>query len=182
MKLDLAKLDPDLLRDLVWAEAKRRYLAGETGEAVCRDMGLKTTTFRRRARDEGWRLCDRLTADEARGGKDWRADAMRETPLAEDPQAATGPEPPAPLSAAETQALEAEALAFSRKAAKLVRAGRLEAGETALKEAERRTRIVRRLKAWAETDAATPARIEEMSDADLRAHLERVILGRVKPT
>ncbi|MEO0982088.1 MAG: hypothetical protein AAFX03_05495 [Pseudomonadota bacterium] len=177
MKFDVHQLDAEMLRDLVWAEARRRYLAGEAGTAVCADMGLSVATFRARARRDGWRLCDRLTADEARGRQGWRASAMRETSLSLDQTAGAAPETAEPLTEAEAKALEAEAAAFSRKAAKLVRAGRLEAGEAALREAERRRRIVRRLQAWAELDADRRLRVEEMSDGALAAYLRGEVLG-----
>jgi hypothetical protein len=44
--------------DDTWDRARRDYLAGETGEAVCERYDLRLGTLRHRAREEGWRRVD----------------------------------------------------------------------------------------------------------------------------
>lgn len=44
--------------DTAWDAARADYLAGETAEAVCERYGMGVSTFRARARDEGWRRSD----------------------------------------------------------------------------------------------------------------------------
>lgn len=46
----------------VWAIARDAYLAGATGVTVCRDLGLKPSTFWRRAAEEEWLRRDRAPA------------------------------------------------------------------------------------------------------------------------
>lgn len=41
-----------------WAQARDHYVAGLTAEAVCRRHDLGLSTFRRRAREGGWRRAD----------------------------------------------------------------------------------------------------------------------------
>lgn len=46
-----------------WTLARDEYLAGARAEAVCRRYGLALSTFRRRARQEGWRRADQPPPD-----------------------------------------------------------------------------------------------------------------------
>lgn len=42
----------------VWDRARHEYLGGESGPAVCERYGIGLTTFRERARHDGWRRSD----------------------------------------------------------------------------------------------------------------------------
>jgi len=44
--------------DTTWDAARADYLAGETAEAVCERYGMALSTFRARAREDGWRRSD----------------------------------------------------------------------------------------------------------------------------
>ena len=46
-----------------WAAARDEYLAGSPAEAVCRRHDLRLATFRRRAREKGWRRMDQPEPD-----------------------------------------------------------------------------------------------------------------------
>jgi hypothetical protein len=46
-----------------WDAARDEYLAGSPAEAVCRRHDLRLATFRRRAREKGWRRMDQPEAD-----------------------------------------------------------------------------------------------------------------------
>lgn len=45
-------------KDLLWSEVRRRFLAGETGPALCAEYGLSRSTLADRAKKEGWRRKD----------------------------------------------------------------------------------------------------------------------------
>lgn len=64
--------------DAVWARAGADYLDGDSAETVCARHGLAVSTFRQRARDNGWRRIDQpdpepidLEAEEAAGLPDY---------------------------------------------------------------------------------------------------------------
>lgn len=64
--------------DAVWARAGADYLEGDSAETVCARHGLAVSTFRQRARDNGWRRIDQpdpepvdLEAEEAAGLPDY---------------------------------------------------------------------------------------------------------------
>ena len=46
-----------------WDAARDEYLAGSPAEAVCRRHDLRLATFRRRAREKGWRRMDQPESD-----------------------------------------------------------------------------------------------------------------------
>lgn len=64
--------------DAVWDQAREDYLAGEAAEMVCARHGLALSTFRQRARAQGWRRIDQpdpepvdLDAEEEAGLPDY---------------------------------------------------------------------------------------------------------------
>lgn len=64
--------------DAVWDQAREDYLAGEAAEMVCARHGLALSTFRQRARAQGWRRIDQpdpepvdLEAEEEAGLPDY---------------------------------------------------------------------------------------------------------------
>jgi hypothetical protein len=62
--MDLPYIDPfsaevDFSPASVWVHAKREYLQGIPARTICERYEIPLSTFRTRARSEGWRLCDR---------------------------------------------------------------------------------------------------------------------------
>ena len=80
-----------------WDAARDEYLAGSPAEAVCRRHDLRLATFRRRAREKGWRRMDQPEADAPEPSS---APPAQDEPLV-IPEAPPGAIGDAPLTAAQ---------------------------------------------------------------------------------
>ncbi|MEM6901191.1 MAG: hypothetical protein AAF583_15655 [Pseudomonadota bacterium] len=141
-------LDRAVLEPLIWADAKRRYLRGETVRAICRRYGFGKSTFYERAGAGGW---------------------LRPRPAKADPT-------PEPALAPTELGPQAEALVYL--ALGRVAAGDGKGADDALKAAGRLLRIKRHLGEAAEVHEPTEAEIERarrdaMTKPELIAEIKR---------
>ena len=57
-RIDPFSAEVDFSPASIWANAQRDYLSGETAPRVCERYEIPLSTFRERAKREGWRRCD----------------------------------------------------------------------------------------------------------------------------